>query len=68
MNITIDSQESGLANGYGYYCPGCDMFFSVSSDQALKMKYCPVCGWETLIRDQKTFEAEFPVKSGRLAV
>jgi hypothetical protein len=43
------------------------MFFSVSADNGLPVKYCPVCGWDTLVRDKETFEADYPVKAGRLS-
>jgi rRNA maturation endonuclease Nob1 len=62
--MTVEVIPAALPGGYGYYCPGCDMLFSVSADKAEHIKYCPVCGWETLIHDKQTFEAEYPRKAG----
>jgi rRNA maturation endonuclease Nob1 len=64
--MAVEVTQTALPGGYGYYCPGCDMFFSVSADRAEHVKYCPVCGWDTLIRDRETFNAEYPVKAGSL--
>ena len=60
-------QASALPGGHAHYCPGCDMFFSVSADQPRPVTYCHVCGWDTLISDRETFEAAYPVKAGRMA-
>jgi hypothetical protein len=65
--MTVEVTHTALPGGYDYYCPGCDLFFSVSGDKVLPVKYCPVCGWDTLIRDKETFEAAYPVKAGRLS-
>jgi rRNA maturation endonuclease Nob1 len=64
--MTIKVTHDALPGGYDYYCHGCDMFFSVSADKVLQIKYCPVCGWDTLICDKETFEAEYPLKAGGL--
>jgi uncharacterized paraquat-inducible protein A len=63
--MTVEATHTALPGGYDYYCPGCDLFISVSTDKAEHIKYCPVCGWETLVHDKQTFEVEYPFRAGR---
>jgi DNA-directed RNA polymerase subunit RPC12/RpoP len=65
--MTVDVTQTALPGGYDYYCPGCDLFFSVSAEESLPVKYCPYCGWEILIRDKQTFETEYPLKAERVS-
>ncbi|MCL1812251.1 MAG: hypothetical protein FWG29_01875 [Treponema sp.] len=58
MNINLTTPS--LPGSWDYYCGGCDLFFSVSADKPLDIKYCPVCGWDTLIRSPEEFEKEYP--------
>jgi rRNA maturation endonuclease Nob1 len=62
--MIVKATQTTLPGGYDYYCPGCDLFISVSADRVAPVKYCPVCGWEILVRDRETFEAEYPFKVG----
>jgi rRNA maturation endonuclease Nob1 len=65
--MTLEVTRAALPGGYDYYCPGCDTFFSVSADSTLPAKYCPVCGWVTLVCDRETFEREYPMKAERVS-
>lgn len=58
MKITTDSTPP---RGGDYYCGGCDIFFSVPADKTLAVKFCPVCGWDTLIKSQKEFDEYYPL-------
>jgi uncharacterized Zn finger protein (UPF0148 family) len=65
MDIKIISPS--LPGGGDCYCPGCNEFFSVHADKPLDIKYCPVCGWETLIKSPEEFEAAYPHYEDRRA-
>jgi rRNA maturation endonuclease Nob1 len=57
MNISANSNQPGE---WDYYCGGCDQFFSVHADKPLNIKYCPACGWDTLIKSQEEFDRAYP--------
>ena len=58
MNLKLTSPS--LPGGWDCYCPGCEMFFSVSKDKLLEIKYCPKCGRDTVIKSPKEFEEAYP--------
>ena len=58
MNIKLSSPS--LEGAWDYYCGGCDLFFSVPSDKQKEVKYCPVCGWDVLIKNQEEFDKAYP--------
>jgi predicted RNA-binding Zn-ribbon protein involved in translation (DUF1610 family) len=58
-------QTKALPSGYEFHCPGCDLLFSVSVEKTSVITYCPVCGWDTLIKDRKEFETAYPFRAGR---
>jgi len=58
--MTIEVISPPPPVGWDYYCGGCDEFFSVDSDKATAIKYCPVCGWDTLVKCPEEFEKAYP--------
>jgi hypothetical protein len=49
MNIISVNQEPGrFANGFGYFCADCGVFFSVQLDDDFigRANHCPCCGGE----------------------
>jgi hypothetical protein len=72
--MTVKVIHEALPGGYDYYCPGCEVLFSFSArrllktafDKALTPRYCPVCGWDTLVKDRTEFEAAYPIRDKRL--
>jgi rRNA maturation endonuclease Nob1 len=58
MEVKITSPS--LPGGWDCYCPGCDMFFSAYKNAPKETKYCPVCGWDILIKSPEEFENAYP--------
>jgi hypothetical protein len=61
----LEVLPTALPGGHGFYCPGCDLLFSVYAETAPAIKYCPVCGWDTLVKDRAEFETAYPFRAGR---
>jgi len=58
MKLEITSPS--MPGCWDYYCGGCDKFFSVYTDKATDVKYCPACGWDALIKSPEEFEKAYP--------
>ena len=63
--MIIKVTSPSLPGGWDYYCDGCDLYFSVPADKPLDIKYCPVCGWDTLIKNRKEFDQAYPHHEAR---
>jgi rRNA maturation endonuclease Nob1 len=60
----LEVKTGSLKDGYEFFCDGCNLLFSVSLEKAASVKFCPVCGWDTLTHDRKEFEELYPFRAG----